>query len=80
VMMFYAEAGGERYTGLSNGYQSFVDLSGLLSTDRAILVAQGPADQRAATLLDDGQPMTDPQDRHLTVYRFVLPVQEAGGE
>ena len=41
MMMFYEAAGGERYTGLWNAYQNFVDLSTLLKADRAILVAQG---------------------------------------
>ena len=43
TMMFYEKAGGRRYTGLWNAYQGFVDLSPLLKTDRAILVAQEPA-------------------------------------
>ena len=41
--MFYEAAGGRRYTGLWNAYQSFVDFSTLLNADRAILVAQAPA-------------------------------------
>ena len=40
TMMFYEAAGGRRYTGLTNDYQGFVDLSDLLKTDRAVLVAQ----------------------------------------
>ena len=43
TMMFYQAAGAERYTGLWNVYQDFVDLSTLLEADRAILVAQGSA-------------------------------------
>ena len=61
MMMFYEAAGGRRYTGLWNAYQSFVDLSTLLKADRAILVAQGPGDSpeksRGATLLRDGRPL-----------------------
>ena len=61
MMMFYQAAGAERYTGLWNAYQDFVDLSTLLQADRAILVAQGPAGgqekSRGATLLRDGRPL-----------------------
>ena len=50
MMMFHDAAGGRRYTGLLNEYQSFVDLNPLLKTDRAILVAQGrPTPSRRAT-------------------------------
>jgi hypothetical protein len=83
VMMFFKAAGGRRYTGLLNRYQPFVDLSGLLKADRAILVARapsqpGPSAGRGAELLRDDQPMGGPQDRHLTFYRFVLPVEMNG--
>ncbi len=61
IMMFYEKAGGRRYTGLWNAYQGFVDLSPLLKTDRAILVAQEPAagdeDRQGAELLRDGRPL-----------------------
>lgn len=75
AMMFYRAAGGRRYTGLSNGYQSFVDLSSLLDTDRAILVGLAPDGRRGAEMLDDGRPMNDMEDRHVTIYRFVFPVK-----
>ena len=45
-MMFYEAAGGQRYTGLWNAYQDFVDLSTLLKADRAILVAQAAGRRR----------------------------------
>ncbi len=80
IMMFYKEAGGRRYTGLWNDYQGFVDLSDLLKTGRAILIAQGPDDgdenHRGATLLSDGEPLGGPNDQHRTMYRFVFPVKE----
>ena len=44
AMMFFKAAGGHRYTGLVHRHQGFVDLSDLLKTDRAILVAIGPHD------------------------------------
>lgn len=80
AMMFFQAAGGSRYTGLLNRYQSFVDLSDLLKTDRAILVAlpgslHAQVERSGAVLLRDGQPLTDPRNRHRTIYRFVFPVQ-----
>jgi len=78
TMMFFEAAGGERYTGLTNSYQGFVDAEGLLATRRAILVGRGPGDpqHRPTVLLRDGRPMTEWEERHLSVYRFVLPVEE----
>jgi len=79
TMMFFEKAGGERYTGLTNSYQAFVDAEGLLETGRAILVARGSAHEKhqPTVLLRDGRPMTQSEDRHLSVYRFVLSVGEA---
>jgi hypothetical protein len=80
MMMFYEKAGGRRYTGLWNAYQGFVDLSTLLKTDRAILVAEGSAtsgeDRQGAELLRDGRPLGNSQDQHITLYRFVFPVKK----
>jgi len=78
IMMFYDAAGGRPYTGLSNGYQRFVDLSGLLKTDRAILVGEAGSNRPAAELLRDGKPLAAEDDRHETFYRFVLPVKTTG--
>ena len=80
AMMFFDAAGGRRYTGLWNRYQAFVDLSHLLKTNRAVLIAvpagDTPAGEHAgAVLLRDGRPVATPGDRHATVYRFVFPVQ-----
>ena len=80
AMTFFTEAGGERYTGLANGYQGFTDLSGLLQSDRAILLAHGPDGQReqlGAELVRDGQSMEDAVEDHFVMYRFVLPVEPA---
>lgn len=79
AMLFYGAAGGRRYAGLANQYQGFVDLSGLLKTDRAILMARAPEDVPARTcggaeLLVNGEPAATPGDRAWTFYRFVLPV------
>lgn len=79
AMMFFKAAGGHRYTGLANRYQGFVDLSDLLKSDRAILMAIGPGSDRqgprpSARLVYDGQTAVGADDRHLTIYRFVIPV------
>ena len=88
AMMFFEEAGGRRYTrGPGNGYQGFVDLTHLLGTNRAILVAQGPTDPsrqgHGAQLLckdRNHQPIAPQQDQHVTVYRFVFEVKRGTPE
>ena len=82
MMMFYEAAGGQRYTGLTNDYQQFVDGSELLTSGRAVLVGQAadaePMGRGAAELRNDGRPIGDgPQDRHAVFYRFVLPVKKS---
>jgi hypothetical protein len=78
TMMFFEKAGGRRYTGLDNDYQGRVDLSDLLKTGRAILVAYPPDDESYAggRLLRGGKPLSAPDDRYTTVYRFVFPVNQ----
>jgi hypothetical protein len=73
-MMFHELSGSTRYAGLSNRYQSFVDLSDHLELRRAVL--WGEVDESAAEVRRDGQPLAGPNDRHWTVYRFVLSVQD----
>ncbi len=80
AMAFFDAAGGRRYTGLFNEYQSFVDLTGLLKSGCAILVARVPPDAATprrwgAQLLRDDQPLAVSRDRHDTFYRFIFPVQ-----
>ena len=79
IMMFYNAIDGKSYTNMDNGYQTSVDLSDLLKTGRAILVAEGPNQSQekfhGAALLCDGKSMTGPMDKHLTLYRFVFPVK-----
>ena len=79
AMMFFKAAGGFRYTGLVHRQQSFIDESGLLKTDHAILVALGPQGKpqspgHGASLVCDGQVLAGAKDRHATIYRFVIPV------
>jgi hypothetical protein len=79
AMMFFDAAGGERYTGMANDYQHFVDLSGLLKAGRAILVGHRPAsgDHPGARLLRAGGAIAaGAAEEHTTVYRFVLAVTE----
>ena len=85
TMTFFSDAGGRRYTGLSNRYQAFVDFSRLLETDRAVLFALAPGDTpqapcQGAELLRDGQPAAGPNDQHITIYRFVFPVTTVDSE
>jgi hypothetical protein len=79
AMMFHEAAGGQRYTGLANDYQGFLDLSSLLRTGRAILVAQAPTAAGgkcfSTELLRDGKPLDDSQTRQSVMYRFVFPVE-----
>jgi hypothetical protein len=84
AMMFFQAAGGRRYTGLFNQYQAFVDLSGLLAADRAILVATSSAadphrSDHGVQLLCDGRPLENAHGRHTTLCRFVLPIGKGTG-
>lgn len=74
MMMFHEAAGGESYTGLSQRYQPFVDLSDHLRTGRAVLVGRSKAP--ASRLVRDGQPMAESYDRHWTYFRVVFPVEK----
>ena len=72
IMQLFRAAGGRQYTGLTNRYQSFVDLSDLLALDRAVLIALGPP---AASLTVDGQPLpSSDATPPVSYYRFVIPV------
>ena len=56
-----------------------MDLTGLLNTNRAVLMGRVPEElsvrRFGAVLLRDGRPLAAPGDRHLTVYRFVFAVK-----
>jgi len=73
IMMFHEAAGGESYTGLSQRYQSYIDLSGHIRTGRAVLI--GRSATPASRLARDGQSLADVTDRHWTYYRVVFPVE-----
>ena len=72
VLMFYSAAGGREYTGLSHGYQPFVDLTNHLPQSRAILV--GKVDSLVTPLQIDGQSSEDSYDSASTFVRLIFPV------
>ena len=80
MMTFHAAIGGTEYSGLLGGHERFVDLSGLLSAGRAVLVGVAPAGFAGplpgVELLRDGQPLACPGDERVRLYRFVFPVKE----
>ncbi len=71
LMMFYRAVEGKQYTGLSNQYQQFVDLSGTLAADGVVLL--GRADTQAVEVHDAGEPLGNQGDQQVTYFRFVLP-------
>ena len=83
AMTFFQAAGGRPYTHLANSYQGFVDMSGLLQPNRAVLVGRA-ADSDTddgnqpwgaqISLTSGGEPIIVHQ-QHTTLFRFVLPVQ-----
>jgi len=75
MMTFFEAIDGRRYTGLDNGYQRWGDLSGLLKTNRAVLLAQRPVSRPAAQWLRDGEPLGGPKDTRVVFYRFIAPVR-----
>ncbi len=80
TMMFHQHLGGADYTQLSNQYQHFIDLSGLLRCGRAILVGRGPkAGGQLMRGITDLTPLENAGDRHWTFYRFVFPVGTKDG-
>jgi hypothetical protein len=59
---------------LTNDYQSFVDMSELLTLDRAILV--GESTELVSAIEVRGNSSAIEYDRHSTLFRFVIPVKE----
>ena len=83
AMTFFQAAGGRPYTHLANSYQGFVDMSGLLQPNRAVLVGKaGDSDSEdhnspwgaQISLTSNGEPVTV-HEKHTTLFRFVLPVE-----
>ena len=71
VMMFYEAAGGQKYTGLSNGYHREMDFSRLLRLGKAVLVGQV---ENGSRIKIDGQDVSSHYDSNITMVRMVLPV------
>ena len=75
MMLFFEAGGGEDYTGLKNAYQGFLDMSRLLELDRAVLLAEVPAEHVGTVLQCNGRAMTGDRTQRLTLRRFVFPVK-----
>ena len=71
VMMFFEAAGGQGYTGLTNGYHREIDFSRLLRLGQAVLVGQTEAGSRIKI---NGQDVSDRYDSNITMVRMALPV------
>jgi hypothetical protein len=72
TMMFYEAIGGADYTGALNRYQHRIDMSHVLQTDRAILLARAPGS--GSQWFQADKPLKSNQDQHWLFYRFVVPV------
>lgn len=73
VAMFYSAAGGPNFTGLSNQFQSYVDLSSHTQGDRAVLI--GKVERPASQVQIDGEPVAEGDSQTWSYVRIVYPVQ-----
>ncbi len=73
MLMFYRLAGGNNYTGLTHSYQNYIDMSGQIDLNRAILVGQ--LESIGTQIQINGEPVNDQYDQTNTVVRVVLPVK-----
>ena len=80
MMLFFEAGGGEAYTGLDDNYQGFLDMSGILELDRAVLFAQVPAEKAGAVLRCNDREMTNGPTRRISLRRFVFPVESLPNE
>jgi hypothetical protein len=73
MMMFHDAARGSSYTGLTNRYQPYIDLTRHVRLGRAVLV--GRAEQSISRLSSNEHPLAEGTDEQTwTWYRVVLPV------
>jgi hypothetical protein len=72
AMMFYEAIGGADYTDTLNRYQHRIDMSHVLQTDQAILLARAPG--TGSQWFDADRPLKSNQDQQWLFYRFVAPV------
>jgi hypothetical protein len=80
-MMFYAAAGGRDHANLEHRYQSFLDLSPLLTERRALLL--GEIDPEAAgklRLAVAGAETQRAADRRVAYLRLVIPIEESAAK
>ena len=75
LMLFYEAVGGRSYASAWNRYQHFVDMSSLLQTDAAILLARAPG-ASGRQWLDEQRPLVSDHDQTWTYYRFVIPIKQ----
>lgn len=73
IMMFYKAAGGNNYTGLTHGYQPFIDMTDQLDLKVAILVGQ--VEQPGAVFRINDEKVLDQYDQVTTIVRVVIPVE-----
>jgi len=73
MMMFHESAGGKAYTGMTNQFHEFIDMTQGAQLDRAILV--GTLLDRVTELEIDGESVSDLYDQSLSIVRVVLPVE-----
>ena len=71
IMMFFNSAGGQVYTGLTHGYQGYLDMSNTLHLEKAILVGEI---YDVCTELDVSGTEELDYDQKVTFVRIVLPV------
>ncbi len=71
AMMFFRMAGSEDFTGLSNNFQSAIDLSGVLEAGHAVLLAK--IAEPPTQLNDEARPF-EAEQRQVTFLRVVLPL------
>ena len=72
ILTFHEAAGGKDYTGLDNSSLSYLDLSKMLTLDRAVLF--GRINFPAAELIVDGE--SDAETTHTVFVRIVMPVRK----
>ena len=73
AMLFHTAAGGREYTKWPLGRESWIDLSGLLPTGRAVLVVRVSSPEAGSRIVINGRPQ-EPSDA-ATIYRFLLRVE-----
>ncbi len=74
TMMFFHALSGERYTGMLDRYQSFLDMSHFLDQPELAILISKSGDQ-GSKWYDATKPLGSDKDRYWLYYRFLIPVQ-----